>query len=166
MNTDTNGESDLKVSDFTYELRLDVDPGAGTDFNPLAAGFGLDPFDPIIPGVITEWDHAFGNNGTGNGGGTTKDDVGAPSYADLLTSNNVVQNSWAYAFFPFIAVIDPNQAGIYTIELEAFLSGASVASSSIDVVVSAVPVPAALPLFLSGLLGLGIIARRRRKVLA
>ncbi len=53
-----------------------------------------------------------------------------------------------------------------TIDFE--LAGTSVAGSKpdllpgFDVVISAVPVPAALPLFASALLGLGLLSRRRR----
>lgn len=160
INTDFEGTTDLKLDDFTYLLSLDVDPTAAV--SSVA-------FDPILtpdPGSgVLYWDHALGSNTTvatpSTGDGNKAAD--AAEYADDLMALNVAQNSWAYSFFIPSSLFDPNTPGIYTISLEAFFEGDGVASSSIDINVAPVPVPAALPLFLTGLLGLGVIARRRRK---
>ena len=156
INTDFDSTTGSKLDDFTYSMELDFDPGPGTTFNPFIFPTVFDP----IKGA-SFFDHALGDNTTGNGGGSTASD--AADYASKIGSLNVAQNSWTYSFFPFLGPFDPNTPGIYTISLTAFGTSGAVASSTIDVVVSAVPVPAALPLLLSGLIGLGAIGWRRRK---
>lgn len=143
------------LNELQYLLSIDFDPSTGPSSSTLS-------FDPINPGPA---DHALGDNNTGNGGGVSDDT--AATYAANIGILNVAQNSWNLVFFSAFDTIDPNQAGTYTISLAAFDGDSTpVVSTSIDVVVGPVPVPAALPLFLSGLLGLGIMARRRRKALA
>lgn len=140
--------STLQLNDFTYELRLDGDPSAATDF------LAFDPINTVDPA-----DHAIGNNTTGNGGGTSS----PPNYFTLIDTENVAQNSWSYEFFnlPTTALenFDPNTPGVYTIELEAFSGATSAGLVSIDVVV--VPEPAALTLTCLGIVG-GVAGRRRR----
>lgn len=162
INVDAGGEgsSGLHVGDLTYLLFLDSDPTAGISF----LGGGFDPITP--PDANTFADHAFGDNSTPNGGGTVAQN--ASQYAGLLTSSNLVQQSWSYEFFPaLLPGFDANAPGIYTIMLTAFNSQQnSSVSTSINIVVnevSAVPVPAALPLFGTGLAIMGFLGWRRRK---
>lgn len=153
INADWDGTSGYKLDDLTYMLGLDFDPGPGTNFRE---------FDPIN---VPYADHAIGDNTTPNGGGAEATD--AADYVNLIALNNVAQNSWSYEFFNEAAwdIFDPNTPGTYTIALAAFLDGTEVASTSIDVV--ATPVPAALPLFGTGLAALGFLGwRRRRKAAA
>lgn len=58
----------------------------------------------------------------------------------------------------FMAQISPNEA---IVGLEDFRNGGDGDYDDLMYRVSAVPVPAAIPLFLSGLAGMGVIARRR-----
>ncbi|MEH6404102.1 MAG: hypothetical protein V7750_12055, partial [Sneathiella sp.] len=137
INTDVSGISGVDLADLTYELKLDTDPGAGTNFTSI--------FDPILG--LPFFDHAIGDNSTGNGNGTKATDI--PSYAILLANNNVAQNSWAFHWF---AAIDPSISGLYGIMLSAFdQNGGLLSSSAINVRVSAVPLPASLPLYGAGI---------------
>ncbi len=165
INSDWDGSgSGRKLDGLSYLLEIDGDPTATNN----GAGIG---FDPINLGPA---DHAIGNNLTGNGGGAIA--ANPTDYALLIANNNLAQNSWNYEFFnettdglylSQLAGFDPYVAGIYTIKLSAFDGNqAMLASTSIDILVSAVPIPAALPLFLSGLFGLGVVARRKRKQVA
>ncbi|WP_148301746.1 PEP-CTERM sorting domain-containing protein [Sneathiella glossodoripedis] len=153
VNTNVNG-SGGNLSDYTYALRLDSDPTANTSFVT---------FDPILN---TYSDHALGNNGTGNGGGTVIDRNAADrdtQYSNALTQYNVAQNSWTMHWF--VLGFDPNNTGTYTIELDIFDdAGGLLAGSSIDVIVSAVPLPAALPMYAIGVAILGFIGWRKHKL--
>lgn len=155
INTDVSGSTGWKLDDLIYQLSLDANPGP---FDAPAVAF--DPID------VSYADHAIGGASTANGGGTVAGD--ASQYATLIANNTVAQNSWNYEFFngPGSALenFDPNAVGAYTLRLTAFDPGTNleVASANIDVSVSAVPVPAALPLMLGGLGALGLFARRRR----
>jgi len=152
INTNFDGSSGLKLSDLTYTLSLDADPGAGV-------GSSLD-FDPIN---LTFADHAIGTNTTGNGAGTVAAD--GTEYSSLLDSNNVAQNSWSYEFFNDAATalenFDPNTPGVYTISLAAFDSTGEVARTSIDV--NVVPVPAGVLLIGSAFLVAGAVSARARR---
>jgi hypothetical protein len=139
VNTDYNGMTGDKLSDFTYLLEIDYDPSAGTNFlawDHISAPTSPIPFTPPAnPGF---YDHSFGTNATANGGGTEA--TNAATYAPLVAGNNVAQNSWRFSFFnepPF--TFDPNAIGRYDIRLTAF-AGPSVAAQvaiQIKVVVSA-----------------------------
>jgi len=154
VNADDNSNNSRSIGDLTYLLSLDVDPTAGEDF----AQFSLDPFNLAFA------DHSFGNNNTLNGQGVEA--TTAAEYNQLLTSNNVVQQSWSYGFFPLTG-FDPLDIGLYTINLEVFDGGTSLAKSSININVSAVPIPAALPLLMSALGMFGFFGwRRKRKIAA
>jgi hypothetical protein len=89
------------------------------------------------------WDHAIGNNTTGNGGGTVA--VDAADYEDLIAAENVAQNSWRYDFFNGMGTelqdFDPALDGTYAIYLLARdAEGAVVARSDIQILIGdAVP---------------------------
>ncbi|WP_299724712.1 VPLPA-CTERM sorting domain-containing protein [uncultured Tateyamaria sp.] len=146
-------ENVTSVNALTYELRIDGDAGAGTDFLV---------FDPInVPFA----DHSFGTSVTGAGAGVEA--VDGADYANLIATSSLAQNSWNYEFFNNpgspLAFFDARNAGSYRIELEAFSNGVSIASTGINVnVVPAVPLPAGLGLLLGGLGVFGLMARRRK----
>lgn len=111
------------VGDFTYEFGVDSDPGPGAIF------FKYDPF--ILP--LGFFDHAFGNNLTANGAGVLA--VDAVTYAALVANNNVVQQSWRYAWTGAPGY-NPNIPGNYRVYLQARNSnGAIVARSDIQVLI-------------------------------
>ena len=148
INSNFDGKSSNDLNDLVYELKLDTNPGAGILFTT---------FDPVN---MSYADHAIGTNATGNGGGTVAAD--ATEYGSLISSNNVAQNSWAMHWFN--GLFDPHAAGIYRIELLAFADGGvMLASTGINVVVSAIPLPAALPLYGAGIAILGFLGWRRKK---
>lgn len=120
--------SGLVLSDLTYELGLDGDPGQTTDFLI---------FDNITPSMtVPFFDHAIGDNATGNGAGTSATTAG--EYQTLIDNNNVAQNSWRYSFFldgP-LAGFDPTVDGTYTIYLLARdAEGTEVSRTQIQVLV-------------------------------
>lgn len=152
INTNFDGSSGLNLSDLFYALSLDGDPSAGVDF----LTFDLINGQPFF-------DHAIGNNGTGNGGGTKGD---AANYDGLIENNNVAQNSWNYEFFndPGTALenFNSNVPGDYRIRLQAFdRNGQELARSEITVI-NAIPVPAAAPL-MAAVVGVFALAGWRRR---
>jgi len=149
INTDYSGTSGLKLDDLTYKLQLDTDPTSAETFTSS--------FDPIFNYLSTP-DHAIGDNGTGNGGGTVA--TSGTDYLNLLANNNVAQNSWSFLWEG--ALIDPNVNGTYGIQLTAYNADkVQVASTHINVATT--PLPATLPLMLSGLGLVGAVARRKSK---
>lgn len=174
VNTNHDGTSSFtNVGALTYQLSIDFDSGVGTtDF------MTWNPINPT-PGVAFGGggyvaDHSFGDNATAQSAGAEASD--AATYATLLSSNNLVQQSWNMGFFdaPFDAslvdddaavgtkVFDFSANGEYTVTLSAFDGSGLVGSSSI--LVQAVPEPTSA-LFGSLLAsGLGLtVARRRRE---
>jgi len=74
VNTDVDGTSGLVVDNFTYEMGLDFDPSADTNylvFDPITANSTI-PYTG--PSVVPFWDHFFGTNGTLAGGGVQAGD--------------------------------------------------------------------------------------------
>lgn len=129
VNTDFDGSSGATVDAYTYEIGLDIDPGAGADF------IAFDPIDPTV-NPAGYWDHAFGTNVSVNGGGATASDTA--TYNALAASNNVAQNSWNIEFFndPPFDTFDPNVEGEYDAYLAAFdAMGNEVGRSCIKVLV-------------------------------
>jgi|GEM_PF-811767 len=136
VNSDYDDSSGLFIDDLVYELGIDFDPGPGTDylvFDPIAIGSVI-PYTPPSP-PVPYWDHSIGDNSTPNGGGVEAGD--APTYAALIGSNNVAQNSWRTTFhdeFPF--VFDPDVPGRYEFYLTASSGGSEVARTEISVIVT------------------------------
>jgi len=132
VNTNFNGGDGPDLSQYTYEIGLDGNPGLGTDFLT---------FDPIIPGAAPFFDHAIGDNTTANGAGTVASN--AVDYSNLIDNNNVAQNSWRYDFFDEpgtpLEGFDPTVPGRYTIYIQAMDGATVVARSQIDIVVGAGP---------------------------
>ncbi len=156
VNTNFDGTG-LFLRQYQYLLELDADPGAGTNFLS---------FDPITPTILNPFaDHAIGTNATGNGAGVKATDAAA--YVNLLAANNVAQNSWNYEFFNDLGGVldgfDPNDTGTYTIRLSAFNDSGLAARTEINVIVSAVPLPAAFPLLAAALGLFGVMGWRRRR---
>ncbi|MFG0246269.1 MAG: PEP-CTERM sorting domain-containing protein [Phycisphaerales bacterium JB052] len=155
VNTDVNDptNSGNNINDFTYMLTVSRlnDSGIGT-----TELFAFDPFNSVNPGngeVL--WDHAMGDNGTGNGNGVEATD--ATNYASLLASSNVIQQSWNLGFF----FGDPDRKGTYFVSLEAFDGMTTVASNDITINVVPVPTAAFAGLGLLGVLGGARVIRRR-----
>lgn len=134
--------ANLTISDFltaggSAKLSFDIDPTAGVNFQS---------YDPFL------FDAWYGTNATPNGGGTYA--IGTP-----LAGATVAQNSVNYGFIPGA----PLGQGTYEIGLSVFSANNSELGST-SITISVVPVPAALPLMLTVLGGLGFAARRRRKL--
>lgn len=147
------------LNDYRYFLSLDTDPSAATSF------FNFDPINDINPGSdLLAWDHSIGNNGTANGAGIESSNTDSATYAGLVSSNNIAQNSWKPHWF--IPGFDPTVDGTYDFALTAMDSnGAKLASTSMQIIVgagaTAVPEPSTLAIFALGVMGL--VSRRFKK---
>ncbi|MCF6217120.1 MAG: PEP-CTERM sorting domain-containing protein [Emcibacter sp.] len=152
VNTDYDDTTGQKISDFTYLLGIDFDPGAGTDFLT---------FDPITTIFA---DHSIGDNSTINGGGT---EATTPAeYQALIDANNVLQQSWRHAFFPFHPSLsyDPTISGTYDIFLTAFDGqGQTVGYTEIQVIIGQIPEPAPFALMGLSLILMGLYRRKKSK---
>lgn len=153
INSDVAGTAGRFLDDLTYELQIDFDPSAGTNFQS---------FDPINLPAPASADHAIGTNTTANGDGTSVSNspVDRPAYLALIGANNVAQNSWNMEFFdnagggfPF----DGSQVGTYTIRLSA--SDVTGVLATTEILVNSVPEPTSAVLGLLGLIG--VVSRRR-----
>lgn len=159
INSDYNGSGDvLDRLNFTYVLGIDIDPTASATF------VTFDPIHGVNPNTSTVWwDHAIGDNSTGNGGGSSASGTGVlpadvADYDSLINSNNVAQNSWRPNWI--IPGFDPTTYGTYSFYLAAFESGVEVARTDINIVVT----PEPLTMAMLGFMGVGMVgARRLRK---
>ena len=159
INTNWADDFDLNLSDFTYLMGIDTNPGLATAFQVFDPINGLNPnFGEV------RWDHAIGNNSTGNGGGGNF--VASEAiYANALASNNVAQNSWKAHWF-FGPGFDPTLDATYNIYLEAFnANGGSEGRSEIQIIVGnggsrTIAEPMSLAMFSVGLLGLVSLRRK------
>lgn len=151
INSNFDGSSGFDLAGLTYRIDIDGDAGAGTDF----LSFDLINGQPFF-------DHAIGDNTTGNGAGTKGN---AGNYAGLIADNNLAQNSWNYEFFngpgSALETFNSNLAGEYQIRLSAFDGQTQLASTQITVI-NAVPVPAALPLMAAAIGVFAFVGRRRK----
>ena len=135
-NTDYDGSTSQTIDALTYEIGMDFDPTANADylvFDPIALGSVI-PY--TAPAVVPFWDHSVGNNGTVQSGGAEAGD--AATYAGLLATGNLIQNSWSPEFFneaPFNG-FDPLVAGRYDFYLAAFENGVEVLRTEMVVVVT------------------------------
>jgi hypothetical protein len=152
INVDQDDLSGSTLSDFSYALSVDQDPGILTNF------VTVDPFN-----TFGFFDHALGTNATANGGGISSSDN--PDLITNMTIYSVAQNSQNLGFN---WALDPDAPGTYDFRLQVFAFSTSdvLAESSMRVIVSPVPppvpVPAALPLLASALALVGFMTRRRR----
>jgi hypothetical protein len=158
INSNYNGNGGV-LSGLTYLLRLDSDPGVGTDF------LSFDPINSLNPNTAGGyWDHSIGDNSTGQSAGVEAANAG--QYATLISGNNLAQNSWRMDFFFLPVDFDPNIDGTYTFTLSAIgATGARLATTSIDVIVgdgAAVPEPLSF-LAWGGLIGCAAVAARRHQ---
>ncbi|GJM23165.1 MAG: hypothetical protein DHS20C15_30800 [Planctomycetota bacterium] len=133
VNTDYDDSTGLVVQDLDYEMGIDFDPGAGTDYLV---------FDPIAPGSVIPyttpqtkdfWDHSMGDNTTGMSMGVEATDV--PTYLALIAANNVAQNSWRSTFYnqPPFDGFDPDVPGRYEVYLSASDGASEVARTQISI---------------------------------
>lgn len=161
INTDDDASTGLNLSSYQYALRLDTNPGADISW------MVFDPINDANSSGSVLWDHAIGDNSTGNGAGSVATD--STSYLNLIQNNNVAQNSWKPHWF--ISGFDPTVDGTYDFELEAYKAGSSVAKTNMQIIVgqggtpaAPVPEPASVLMWsLLGTVGLGIGYYRRRR---
>jgi|SRR6056297_3405948 len=139
------------------EISFDTDPSSGVNFT------SYDPFGNLGTGYYV------GDNSTPNGQKKFDSDPGlsdflfpgfkeTDTFGDNLGNSTVAQNSVNYGFLSGA----PLSQGDYQIGLSIFNANDQELGST-EISVSVVPVPAAMPLMLTALGGLGFVARRRRK---
>lgn len=153
------------LNTLTYRLGIDTDAGIGASFLEFDP---INGFNAATGGNC--WDHATGNNSTGNGGGTSVSNTacgtaaGAAAYTASLGSANVAQNSWKPHWF--IAGFDPTVDGQYDFYLAAYDGATELARTDMSIIVgsgaASVPGPATAGLLALGVVGLAL--RRRRKL--
>lgn len=146
INTDTTGVTGNKLTDFWYELSVDIDPSAGVNFIT---------FNPNLAYADT----SLGNNSTASGAGV---ETGA------FGSFNIAQNSQNLSFAPYLG--NPNINATYDFKLAIFdeQGGTRLASTAIAGVMGtggqAVPDGGATAsLLVTGLAGLVGFRQMRKK---
>lgn len=175
--TGTGVLADEKLIDAPFDVSIDIGTGTG------GVGFSISLVSPA-----TNWDLVAilvksGNGTVTLGQGQNSGEVVMNGARTIFVGDNIVGNTvdnvttWAFNGLDFGAFGeggtspgDPNDGSLayfYNTTAEA-LTGAGGGISHIVAygVVQPIPVPAALPLLATGLIGLGIIARKRRKHMA
>nr|WP_309503640.1 VPLPA-CTERM sorting domain-containing protein [uncultured Roseovarius sp.] len=140
INSTATGDSirDLFGKELYARLEYDTDPTAGTNFK------SYNPFRIFREAY-------YGTEETPNGGGQRR-------FFGPVRGATVAQNSVNYGFSWLDA---PDELGIYDISLSIFdANGVRLGGTAIKV--TPVPVPAALPLLVFALGGLGFAGRRRK----
>lgn len=169
INTDLSGTGGQKIAGLNYQLGMDFDAGAGTNFQIFDLINGINP-NPLAGGQAL-WDHSFGNNTTAQSAGVEASGATPPaaltSYNALKAANNLVQNSWNYDFFDNISFpFNADADGTYTIFLQAKdANGTLLARSEINVIVGAgaqIPEPASMALVGLALAGMALTRRSKR----
>lgn len=159
INSNVDGTG-ANLDQFCYEISIyELSNG------PVGAASG-----DIINGVVTGFDHSFGNNSTT----AANDTVGTiANYATLIANSNVAQNSSNFAFLSsFFSGTSMDgwargDLGTYVITLKAFeklaggAQGAELLSNSVNIQVVPLPPAAFAGLGLLGAL-VGVRAVRRR----
>ena len=151
INTNANGSGTNTIGSYSYLLSVNG-----------PSGIYRTPFDPYdgTTSTVGYYDHAFGNNSTANGAGVSA--TNSTLFNTYKGQYNVSQQSWNLGFENLAPLAALHSGGLFNITLDVFnSSGATVASSNIDVNVT--PIPASLPLFLSGIGLLGFFMYRRKK---
>ena len=149
INSDFDGTSGKNLNDNFYTMIVNFTPTGGTTMG----AFALDPIN------VPYADHALGTNLTTS---TTKIIANDESeYGTFIDQNNVAQNSWSMHWFdPYF---DPMATGVYNIRLLASGPGGIFADTNINIAITAVPLPAALPLYAAGMAVLGFFGWRRKQ---
>ncbi len=153
INVDYDNSTNFNLDDLTYQLGFDSDASSATAFT----------FFDVINAPY--YDHAIGDNSTGNGDGLKAPKDDSATYLSLIADNTVAQNSWKPSWF--LNNFDPTVDGEYDFMLTAFNGQEQLASTRIQVIAGAgaadVPEPAGIALFLSALAGLGFTRRKKAK---
>ena len=156
INSNYNG-SGANLDAYTYTLQIDQDPGWNATFTN--AYFASDPINGL------GWaDHSFGDNTTDQSAGAEAPLLDSTTYGNLVTTSNLVQNSFNFQFFDLTNWFDPTVDGRYTVQLTAFdQAGTQLAQNTIHVQVGngVVPEPASL-LTWGGIISCVGLVRRRR----
>ncbi|MEM6914048.1 MAG: VPLPA-CTERM sorting domain-containing protein [Pseudomonadota bacterium] len=150
---DTGAPVDLEFSDVAegaFDETVDFDVAAGVADTHIR--ISLDRDEANIPPLVQNFDFEL---------------VNAADNSVIILLEDVTDATGEISSFPFSLETIVDLTGIT--DVIARFAGTSVASAGgalpdINVTLTAVPVPAALPLFLAGLGGFGLASRKRRKV--
>jgi hypothetical protein len=161
INSDYLGTANTYLDTYTYILGIDSDAGAGQSWSERDIINGANP--GLAPNTVL-WDHSLGNNSTTSASDSIATD--AAVYATWIGANSLAQNSWKAHWF-LDNTFDPTVDGQYDLFLAALDGfGGELARTEISVIVGAgasvVPVPAAVWLFGTALIGLVGFGKRRK----
>jgi len=156
------GSDSTSLGRYTYKLGIDYDAGFGKNFLVFDPINGLDPRSGFA-----FFDHSFGISTTAHNAGVEAlaDANALANYANLVSANSLVQQSWNLDFYDNpVNSFNANTNGNYSVFLEAYdVSGAQVARTEITVVVGTGAVPEPGSLALAGVALAGLFAASRRK---